>query len=145
MPTSDRSEIGQRFPARFDSDAWETDLARSTPTGRQVADAARRDYERGGIPVSHLKPCEPEGRDGNDLVNCIKAYVPHPDGKWGMVFMLKFEPHGRPVLMFLAFGVRHHPRESHALNVYDYANGRVLEIAAKDLRAQGPDAPSPPA
>jgi hypothetical protein len=46
MPTSDRSEIGQRFPARFDSDAWETDLARSTPTGRQVALAERHDAKQ---------------------------------------------------------------------------------------------------
>jgi hypothetical protein len=31
MPPSDRSsEIGQRFPVRFDPDPWEDDLARST-------------------------------------------------------------------------------------------------------------------
>lgn len=115
-----------RFPARFDSDAWETDLARSTATAREVAEAARRDYEPDGIPVPHLKPCEPEGRDGNMLIDCVKVYVPHPAGKWGMVFMLKFEPHGGPVLMFLAFGVRHHPKGSHTLSVYDYAGRRVL-------------------
>jgi hypothetical protein len=127
-----------RFPARFDPDAWETDLARSTPAGRTAAQAARSDYEPGGVPRSHLKPCEPEGRDGNNLVNCAKVYVPHPDGQWGMVFVLKFEPNGRPVLMFLAFGVRHHPKGSHALNVYDYAGARLLEITARDLRAQDP-------
>jgi len=37
-----------RFPARFDPDPWDEDLARSTTTGRQAAQAARRDYEPNG-------------------------------------------------------------------------------------------------
>jgi hypothetical protein len=38
MPRSDRSsEIGRRFPVRFDPDPWEDDLARSTPAGRTAA------------------------------------------------------------------------------------------------------------
>jgi hypothetical protein len=32
---------GVRFPARFDPDTWERDLARSTPAGRAAAEAAK--------------------------------------------------------------------------------------------------------
>lgn len=134
MTTSGRSEIGQRFPARFDPDAWETDLACSTPAGRTIAQAARSDYEPGGVPRSHLKRCEPEGRDGNNLVDCIKVYVPHPDGQWGMVFVLKFEPNGRPVLMFLAFGVRHHPRAAAAARAHP---DRPVVLVTKNLYRPG--------
>ena len=40
MPTSE-----PRFPARFDPDPWDEDLARSTPAGATAAQNARRDYE----------------------------------------------------------------------------------------------------
>jgi hypothetical protein len=39
---------------------------------------------------------------------------------------------GRLRLDFLAFGVRHHPKGSHALSVYDIAHGRLLKITAKE-------------
>jgi hypothetical protein len=80
MPTSEL-----RFPARFDADLLDEHLERSTPASRTAGEVARRKYERDGIPRSHLKPCEAEGRDGN-LPHCFKVYVPHPDGFWGMVF-----------------------------------------------------------
>lgn len=75
MPPTD-----PRFAARFDPDTWAADLERSTPAGRVAALAARREYERNGIPRSHLRLCEPEGRKTN-LPDCAKVYVPNPRGQ----------------------------------------------------------------
>ncbi len=119
MSTSD-----PRFPARFDPAPWEEDLARSAVSGRASAYDARRDYEPRGVPVSHLKACEAEGRDGTKLPAYLKAYVPQPDGKFGMVFTIDSEAH-KPALLFLAFGVRHHPSGSHAPTVYEIAHQRL--------------------
>jgi hypothetical protein len=133
-----------RFPARFEPTAWEADLARTTPAGRAAAQTARRDYEADGVPFSHLRSVDEHGRNGTTLPNCAKVYLPQPNGRFGMVFKL-VTIEGKLVLAYLAFGVRHHPKHSHALNVYDYAGARLLEIIAKDLRAQDPDTPAPPA
>jgi len=133
VPTSE-----PRFPARFDPDIWAEDIARSTPAGREAACTARRSYEADGIPRSHLRPCEGEGRTGIDLPDCAKVYVPDPYGKWGIVFQMVVPADEPPHLRYLAFGVRHHPRGSHALDVYDIAGARLLEITARDLRARGP-------
>lgn len=130
MPTSD-----PRFPARFDAKTWETDLARSTTRGRAAAEAARRDYEGNGIPRSHLRPCEDESRDGTRLPDCYKVRIPHPHGKWGIVFKV-IVVDGRPTMKLVAFGVRHHPAGSHALGVYDIAGARLTEIVARDLRSK---------
>lgn len=51
-------------------------------------------------------------------------------------FPARFGPGGfdtRPRMDFLAFGVRHHPKRSHALTVYDIADERVAEVTARDL------------
>ena len=45
MPTPE-----PRWPARFDADLLDEHLARSTPTGRATAQAAKKEYERDGIP-----------------------------------------------------------------------------------------------
>jgi hypothetical protein len=103
---------------------FDEDLAHSTPAGQTSATIARRKYETSGVPVAHLKPCEPVGRDGTELPNCAKVYVPHPDGKWGMVFRAIMVD-GKVHLHCLAFGVRHHPEDSHAQTVYDVAHQRV--------------------
>ncbi len=113
-----------RIPARFDRDPWDEDLARSTPAGRTAAHDARRCYETDGIPRSHLKPCEPEGRDGTRLPGCFKVYVSRPNGPWGVVFKAAFID-GRLQMDFLAFGVRHHPKGSHAPTVYEIAHRRL--------------------
>lgn len=113
-----------RFPARFDPDPWDEDLARSTPAGRQTAQAARRDYQPNGIPRSHLKPCEAQGSDGTNLPDCVKGYLPQPNGKFGMVFTIDRKA-DKPTLLFLAFGVRHHPKGSNALTVYELAHQRL--------------------
>ncbi|HEY5344591.1 MAG TPA: hypothetical protein VIJ66_13145 [Solirubrobacteraceae bacterium] len=127
------TSTGVRFPAQFDADAWERDLARSTPAGRNAAERAKRDYERSGVPREHLRRCEPEGRDGTNLPDCAKGYVPNPNGKWGIMFKIVVID-GRVRLEFLSFGVRHHPKGSQAPNVYDLAGERVAEITATDLR-----------
>jgi hypothetical protein len=112
MPTSE-----PRWPARFD-DLLDEHLARSTPAGR-------REYERDGIPQSHLKACEPEGRDGTKLPDSVKVYLPHPDGPWGMVFKIVVPARERPRLRYLAFGARHHPKASNALTVYQLADRQL--------------------
>jgi hypothetical protein len=115
-----------RASAHFDPDAWEEDLARTTPAGRDAAEAARRDYERKGVPIEQLRRVAEHGDDHTNLPDCAKVYLPQPDGRFGMVFMLKFEPNGRPVLAYLAFGVRHHPhRRSRRPTVYQLAHLRL--------------------
>lgn len=112
------------FPARFDQDAWEEDLAHSTPSGRQAAEAARKDYERDGIPFEHARRIEEHGRDGTVLPNCAKVYLPQPAGRFGMVFR-SISVEGLPHLAFLAFGVRHHPQGSRRPTVYQLAHQRL--------------------
>jgi hypothetical protein len=111
--------------AHFDPDAWDEDLARTTPAGREAAEAARRAYERKGVPIEQLRRVAEHGHDQTNLPDCAKVYLPQPNGRFGMVFMLKFEPDGRPVLAYLAFGVRHHPRRSRRPTVYQLAHLRL--------------------
>ncbi len=113
-----------RLRALFDPDAWEQDLARSTNVGRAAAQTARRRYENNGVPIDELQPCSPEGRDNTRLGGCVKAYLPPPAGRFGIVFLGERDDQG-PVLQFLAFGVRHHPRGAHALTVYQLAHRRL--------------------
>jgi hypothetical protein len=115
----------RRARAHFDADAWEEDLARTTPAGRQAAEQTREDYEHHGVPIAQLHRVAEHGHDRTILPNCMKVYVPPPDGRFGMIFMLKFQPDGRPVLMFLAFGVRHHPQSSQRPTVYQLAHQRL--------------------
>jgi hypothetical protein len=112
------------FPAYFDPDAWEGDLARSTPAGRQAAEAARRDYEGGGVPVEHLRRVEEHGQDGTVLPDCAKVYLPPPAGRFGMIFrVIKIDD--RPCLAYVAFGVRHHPQGARRRTVYQLAHQRL--------------------
>ena len=48
------ANTGVRFPAQFDPDAWERDIERSTPAGRDAAESVKRDYERSGVPREQL-------------------------------------------------------------------------------------------
>jgi hypothetical protein len=118
-------DTARRPRAHFDADAWEQDLARSTPAGRHAAETARKDYEQHGVPIAQLRRVAEHGHDRTVLPDCMKVYVPAPDGRFGMIFMLKFQPDGRPMLMFLAFGVRHHPRDSQRSTVYQLAHQRL--------------------
>lgn len=112
------------FPVRFDPEAWEEDLARTTPSGRAAAEAAKEAYEQGGIPFMHLRRVEEQGRDGTVLPDCAKVYLPQPAGRFGMVFrVIKIED--RPHLAYLAFGVRHQPKDSRRPTVYQLAHQRM--------------------
>jgi hypothetical protein len=119
------SRPGRRgFPAYFDQTAWEEDLARSTPAGRHAAEIARRDYERGGVPVEHLRRVQEHGDDGTVLPDCAKVYLPLPAGRFGMIFRA-IRVEDKPLLAYLAFGVRHHPRSSRRPTVYQLAHQRL--------------------
>lgn len=74
------------LPARFDSDAWDRDIARADSSGRAAAETARDRYERDGVPVEELRQVQDEGPDGTILPNCVKVYLPPPAGRFGMVF-----------------------------------------------------------
>ena len=65
-----------------------------------------------------------QGPDGTALRHCVKIRLPPPNGKFGMVFRIERQL-GRSVLVFAAFGVRHHPREANAPTVYEIAHDRL--------------------
>jgi hypothetical protein len=108
----------------FDEDPWAEDMARTTSNGRTIAETIRRDYERHGCPVEDLRACDDEAQDGTRLPGCAKVYLPPPAGKFGMAFDIDRQA-GSLVLAYLAFGTRHHPKGSHALNVYEIADRRL--------------------
>ena len=117
---------GRRMPARFSARAWQLDMAASTPPGVEVARAARSRCARHGVPVAEMHSCEAEHRDGTSLPNCFKVYLPPAGGRFGMVFEFVVRD-GRPELIYLAFGVRHHPPGSRAPTVYAIAHRRLQE------------------
>jgi len=114
----------RRFPAQFDDEWWEADLARSSSAGQRVAEEARKEYEHEGVARSDLRLCEAEARDGTNLDRCFKVYLPPPAGRFGMVFRPEVADR-QVVLRYLAFGVRHHPPDSHAESVYQIAHRRL--------------------
>jgi hypothetical protein len=90
----------------------------------EVARAARKEYEASGVPVADLLACDEEGPDGTALPHCVKVRLPSPNGKFGMVFRIELRE-GRSILVFAAFGIRHHPPEANALTVYEMAHSRL--------------------
>jgi hypothetical protein len=118
------------FPVGFDEDALADDLKR-LPANAEVAlrglhAGLRRE---GGIPLSRLKACQVEGRDATRLGGCVKTYVPWPNGRFGAVFVAVTHPDRPMALRVIAFGVRHHPRESNAETVYEVAHKRLHDKA----------------
>ena len=113
-----------RAPALFDDAAFAEDLRRASEAGAKVALAARREFEANGVPVPALIPCEEEGPKGTALRHCMKLRLPSPQGKFGMVFRIELRQ-GKSILVFAAFGVRHHPGDSNALSVYEIAHRRL--------------------
>lgn len=119
------SDKGQgRARALFDDAAFAEDLRRTSDAGEKVARAARKEFEGEGIPVGSLLACDEEGPDGTALRHCVKLRLPPPNGKFGMVFRIDRQQ-GKSVLVFAAFGVRHHPFEANALTVYEIAHSRL--------------------
>lgn len=113
-----------RAPALFDDAAFDEDLRRASDAGKEVALASRREFEVEGVPVSSLLACDEEGPEGTALKHCVKLRLPPPDGKFGMVFRIELKE-GRSVLVFAAFGVRHHPSEANVPTVYGIAHNRL--------------------
>ena len=127
-------------PVAFDEAAWSQDLRDSTDGGRAAATKIRTELERDGQPAGALLACDEEGRDGTSLPECVKIRVPEPHGKWGIVYLIARDKQtGRLSLDVLAFGMRHHPKGSHALTVYERAHRRLHQIIARDLRGRKPD------
>lgn len=114
------------FPVGFDDDALAEDLDRLPASAEIALRAFRKGLRRqGGIPRSRLKTCQVEGRDGTRLGGCVKTYIPWPDGRFGAVFVPAKHPSRPLTLRAFAFGVRHHPKESHAETVYEVAHKRL--------------------
>jgi hypothetical protein len=108
----------------FNEGAFAEDTMRSGRVGAEALREARGQFEREGVEIKTLRRCDSEGRDGTKLPACFKIYLPVPNGKFGMV--LRFV-RDREVLAlrYLAFGVRHHPRDSNAQTVYEIAHRRL--------------------
>jgi len=113
-----------RFPVRFDAEAFAEDLYHATQAGRAVAERERFRLARDGIRTSELQPCAAEGPEGTRLAGCVKTYLPQPDGQWGMVLTGDRELDGTPVLVYLAFGLRH-PQRAWQPSIYQVAHRRL--------------------
>ena len=114
------------FPAGFDDDALEEDLARLPASAEEALRSFRKEARGlGGIPKSRLMACQREGRDGTRLAGCVKTYIPWPTGRFGAIFVPVAHPNRPMALRAIAFGVRHHPRGSRAKTVYEVADRRL--------------------
>lgn len=96
-----------RFPVRVADEAFSEDLHHASPAGREIGERERSRMEGEGIATDELQPCAAEGPDATRLAGCVKTYLPRPDGQWGMVLTGDLAPEGSPVLVCLAFGLRH--------------------------------------
>jgi hypothetical protein len=113
-------------PVVFDDAAWAEDLARTPERGREVALAARDEFELHGAPLAHLRGCEAEGPDGTRLAECVKVYLPTASGAHGMVLKIERDRTNRRFrLACIAFGPRHPPRKSRTPHVYATAHRRL--------------------
>jgi len=120
-----RSRPGAHYRVEFNDATFAEDLEHTaSDTGRTLAQGERDKLTADGLSYERLKACEAEGRDGTRLPNCVKIYIPEPNGTWGMVFQLRFDDDGRPFLACLAFGTRH-PTGPGALSVYEVASRRL--------------------
>ncbi len=111
-------------PVIIDGEFFEADVERASDAGAEIAKAARERFESDGVPPDDLRLCEDEGTEGAQLPRCLKVYLPDAAGRFGMVFQLDIVDE-RGALRYLAFGVRHHPSDSHAETVYQVAHRRI--------------------
>jgi hypothetical protein len=68
-----RAAVG--FPVVFDDRWFEADLHRASPKGKDVAGAAREQFERDGVDSDLLFACQDPGPDGTRLPGCVKTYL----------------------------------------------------------------------
>ncbi len=102
---------------------------RSGRAGAKALREARSKFERDGAEIKALRRCDSEHRDGTKLPACFKVYLPPPNGKFGMVLRFIRDDEG-VALRYLAFGIRHHPRDSNTPSVYDIAHRRLHDQAS---------------
>ena len=102
---------GPLVPVLFDARAQaflDEDAAHHPETARQALADFRRDTERaGGVAIGQLRRCDAHGRDGTELPNCMKLYLPAPAGRWGLVLVATEHPTRPWALLPIAFGARH--------------------------------------
>lgn len=114
--------------ARFLGHLFDRDLERheAASRARDVAERARAEFEDAGVPRPELVRCASEGRDGTRLAGRLKVYLPlnADERPFRMIFSPIVHEH-ELALLYLAFGVGHQPRGSHAPTVYEIAHRRV--------------------
>lgn len=116
------------FPVGFDEDAIAEDLERLPDSAEEALEKFRKELRRqNGIPKGRLKVCQNESQDRTGLGGCVKTYVPWPVGRFGAVFVAVTHPKRPLGLRVIAFGIRHHPPDSHAESVYQVAHRRLHE------------------
>lgn len=91
----------------------------------RIAAETRARLEREGQEVDALFACDDDARDGTNLPDCVKVYLPPPAGPLGLVYRIAKDGTGRLYLDHLAFGVRHHPPGAKAESVYQVAHRRL--------------------
>jgi hypothetical protein len=82
MPTPRASRT---FRVRVNDAPFQEDFWHATAAGRRALTVARRELERHGIARHQLRACRAGHRDGTDLGDCLKAYLPAPAGPRGVV------------------------------------------------------------
>lgn len=111
-------------PVLFDERQIEHDLTRLAPTARIALEDVRREVIRyGGLPTTRLRSCDAHGRDGTELPDCFKTYVPWGENKWGLVLTVAAHPTRLFALRAFAYGVRHPTGTTPS--VYEIAHRRL--------------------
>jgi hypothetical protein len=114
-----------RYSVHFDELAFAEDLRHASPAGRDVARAARLRLDRDGANRAELWRCDPEHREGTQLPNCVKTYLPGRGGRWRMIFEAAYDPDAQELrLAYLAFGVGH-PEHAWQPSAYEVAHHRL--------------------
>lgn len=112
------------LPVAFADRSLAYDLARLPPLAHTLLSQLRAEVRRdGGLPAARVRRCDPEGRDGTRLPNCVKVYLPEDENKWGLVLLAR-RVRDRPlVFVAFAYGLRH-PTGTSA-SVYRIADRRL--------------------
>jgi hypothetical protein len=103
--------------------AYAEDLGRATEAAGSAIRTAIDGLLANGVPVTSLRRCEDEARDGTRLGGCVKHYIPQPDGRWGAVFTIDSVA-SKPALVLVAVGERH-PAQPWKPSVYEVAHRRL--------------------
>ena len=111
----------RRVAVHFSAREWQLDHAPTTPSeAKSLAPPA------GASRATAFRSAScPRARRSIRAARASRtAYLPAPAGRFGMVFEFVIRSR-RPELVYLAFGVRHQPRGSHAPTVYEIAHRRL--------------------